>query len=50
MKTLKKLAANVIGHKWTDALITDAIHSQPVRRRGRPQKNDKFIFYVLYFV
>lgn len=34
----KKLAANVISHKWVDALVNDAIKSQSVRRRGRPAK------------
>ena len=34
----KKLAANAISHHWVDALVNDAIKSQPVRRRGRPAK------------
>jgi hypothetical protein len=34
----KKLAANVISHHWVDAMVKDAIKSQPVRRRGRPAK------------
>jgi type I site-specific restriction-modification system R (restriction) subunit len=34
----KKLAANAVGSKLIDSLITDAIKSQPERRRGRPRK------------
>ena len=34
----KKLAANAVSHHWVDALVNDAIKSQPVRRRGRPAK------------
>ena len=34
----KKLAANAVSHHWVNAMVNDAIKSQPVRRRGRPAK------------